>query len=95
MKNQKFIVRTDKAGVFYGEIKSRKGSEIVMNNVKRIWCWDGAATLSQLAVEGTKKPDNCKFTITVDEMTILGVIEIIPCTNIACESIEGVNEWKV
>lgn len=93
--NKKFIVRTEQAGVFYGEVKSRNGNEIVMNNVRRLWYWNGAATLSQLAVEGTKKPNNCKFTISVDEMTILGVIEIIPCTDTACESIEGVAEWKI
>ena len=95
MKNQKVIVRADRAGVFYGVIKERNGSEVVMTDVRRIWYWDGAASLSQLAVDGTAKPDNCKFTITVDEMTILGVIEIIPCTEKAIKSIEGVPTWKM
>ena len=95
MKKQKVIVRADRAGVFYGVIKERNGSEVVMNNVRRIWYWDGAASLSQLAVDGTSKPDKCKFTVTVDEMTILGVIEIIPCTEKAIKSIEGVSEWKM
>ena len=27
MSNQKYIIRTDKAGVFYGEITDRRGSE--------------------------------------------------------------------
>lgn len=95
MKNQKVIVRADRAGVFYGVIKERNGSEVVMNNVRRIWYWDGAASLSQLAVDGTSKPDNCKFTVTVEEMTILEVIEIIPCTEKAIKSIEGVPTWKI
>ena len=91
---KKVLVRADKAGVFFGEIKERNGSEIVMKNARRIWYWDGAASISQLAAEGTKKPNNCKFTVTVDEITILGVIEIIPCTDEAIKSIEGVKAWK-
>ena len=89
----KVIVRADRAGVFYGEIKERTGSEVVMTNVRRLWYWDGAASLSQLAVNGTVAPDNCKFTVVVPEMTILGVIEIIPCTDKAIASIEGVRTW--
>lgn len=94
MKEQNYIVRADKAGVFFGKIKERNGDEVTMTDVRRIWYWDGAASLSQLAVEGTKKPQNCKFTIYVPEMTILGVIEIIPCTDEAEASIKEVPEWR-
>ena len=94
MKEQNYIVRADRAGVFFGKIKERNGSEVTMTDVRRIWRWDGAASLSQLAVEGTKKPQNSKFTIYVPEMTILGVIEIIPCTDEAEASIKGVPEWR-
>lgn len=94
MKNKKVIIRADRAGVFYGEIKERNGSEVVMSNVRRLWYWDGAASLSQLAVNGTVRPNNCKFTVVVPEMTVLGVIEIIPCSDKAIASIEGVSEWK-
>ncbi len=90
----KVIVRADRAGVFYGEIKERNGSEVVMTNVRRLWYWDGAASLSQLATNGTTCARNCKFTVYVPEMTILGVIEIIPCTDKAIASIEGVEPWK-
>lgn len=90
-----YIVRADRAGVFAGNIKERNGSEVTMTNVRRIWYWDGAASLSQMAVEGVKKPQNCKFTITVPEMIILGVIEIIPCTDEAEKNIKGVPEWKM
>jgi hypothetical protein len=53
------LIRTKSAGVFAGYIKSRKntetGLEIVLTKVRRIWYWEGAASLSQLAVEGTCK----------------------------------------
>jgi len=90
-----YIVRADRAGVFAGNIKERNGGEVTMTNVRRIWYWDGAASLSQMAIEGVKKPQNCKFTVTVPEMIILGVIEIIPCTDEAEKNIKGVPEWKM
>jgi hypothetical protein len=94
METQKFIVRADRAGVFFGEIKERNGSEVTMTNVRRLWYWDGACSLSQLAVDGTSSLDDCKFTVTVPEMTILGVIEIIPCSDVAATSINSVKTWK-
>ena len=93
--SKKVIVRADRAGVFFGELKSKNGNEVEMKNVRRIWYWEGACSLSQLAVDGTSEPDNCKFTVVVPEMTILDIIEIIPCTQKAIESIEGVKEWKI
>ena len=88
-----YIIRAAKAGVFFGHIKERDGDEVAMTDVRRLWFWDGAASLSQLAVDGTKKPDKCKFTVTVPEMEILGVIEVIPCSDCATTSILGVPEW--
>lgn len=91
---EKYIVRGDRSGVFFGEIKARKGQEVVMTNVRRLWYWDGAASISQLAQEGTVAPENCKFSVTVDEILLLDVIEIDKCTEEAIKSINGVNEWK-
>ena len=65
-----------------------------MKYASRIWYWEGAASLSQLAKDGTSKPDDCKFTVFVDSITIFDVIEIIPCTDKAIKSIEEVKEWK-
>lgn len=92
---KKYIIRADRAGVFYGEIKERNGNEVTMTNVRRLWFWAGANSLSQLAVDGVAKPEECKFTVYVPEMTILGIIEIIPCTDKAIASIEGVKEWRI
>lgn len=95
MEQQYYIVRADRAGVFFGQIENRNGSEVTMRNVRRIWYWDGANSLSQLAVDGTKRPKECKFTVTVESMTIMGVIEIIPCTDDAVKSIQAVGEWRL
>nr|DAT68267.1 MAG TPA: hypothetical protein [Caudoviricetes sp.] len=95
MKNQQYIVRCDRSGVFYGEIESRDGQDVVMKNARCLWIWYGAASLLQLALEGVKQPKDCKFTVTVDSLEILDAIEIIPCTDAAVESIEAVEQWKV
>lgn len=95
MNNQKYIVRTDRAGVFFCEIESRNGSEAQLRHARRLWYWNGAASLSQLATEGVNRPYDCKFTVTVESCTVLGVIEIIPCTDKAVQSIENVEIWRV
>ena len=77
--NQKVIVRADRAGVFYGTIIRKDGDEVELKDCRRIWYWNGAASLSELALSGVKRTGN-KFSVTVDSITILGVIEIIPCT---------------
>lgn len=94
MDNRFYIVRADRAGVFFGHIKERVGSEVTMTDVRRLWYWSGACSLSQLAVDGVKNPGECKFTVIVPEMTILGVIEIIPANEVAVKSIEAVKPWK-
>ena len=87
------VVRTVNAGVFAGTISERDGDEIVLTDARRIWYWDGAASLSELAVRGVSKPESCKFPCAVPVIALLGVIEIIPATAAARESIEGVPEW--
>lgn len=67
---------------------------MTLHNARRIWYWSGAASLSQLAKDGTTDPSSCKFTVTVDSITILDAIEIIPCTDKAIQSIEDVEVWK-
>jgi len=95
MKNKKYvIVRTYTAGVFAGELVSRKGQEVVLENARRIWYWSGAASLSQLAMEGTSDPANCKFPCEVSRVELIQAIEIIDVTEKAKESIKAVSVWK-
>ena len=89
------IVRTYSAGVFAGYVEKREGKEITIRKVRRIWYWDGANSLSQLAVDGTLKPENCKFACEVDTIIVTEAIEIIPCTEKARKSIMEVEEWKL
>lgn len=87
------IVRTYSAGVFAGYLKSRNGQEVVLLNARRLWQWYGAASLSQLAVDGVSKPDQCRFPCEVEQVNLLEAIEILPCTQKAQDSIAGVPIW--
>lgn len=88
------IVRANGAGVFFGEIKEKDGDRVVMTNARRIWYWEGAASLSQLAQEGTSNPSGCKFPVSVDEVEVFNVLEILSVTDKAAKSIDAVKVWK-
>ncbi len=88
------IVRTYSAGVFAGYVKSRNGQEAEVLNARRLWRWSGAASLSQLAMEGTNDPDNCKFPCEVDRVVLTNVVELLDVTKKAETSIKGVKIWS-
>lgn len=93
-KSKYVIVRTYSAGVFAGELESRNGKEVVMTNARRLWYWDGAASLSQMATTGTSKPENCKFPVAVARVELTEAIEILDVTEAARKSIESVPVWQ-
>lgn len=90
---KKVIVRGDRSGVFFGTLVERKGREVFLSKCRRLWYWDGAASIHQLATDGPLVPDNCKFTIEVKEIGILDAIEILPCSEISIRRIESVKIW--
>lgn len=88
------IVRTYTAGVFSGYLESRNGQEVTLRKARRLWYWEGAASLSQLAQDGTSKPTKCKFPAEVDKAQLLQAIEILSVTDKAQKSINGVAVWQ-
>lgn len=88
------VVRTYSAGVFAGYLEKREGQEVILVDARRLWYWDGAASLSQLAEEGVSKPETCKFPKAVKRVLLLQAVEVLDGSEQARESIEGVKEWK-
>lgn len=88
------IVRTYSAGVFAGYLQSLKGKEAVVLQARRLWYWEGAASLSQLAQSGTSKPAECRFPEEVDRILLTEVIEVLNVTTRAQKSIAEVPVWK-
>jgi 5-formaminoimidazole-4-carboxamide-1-beta-D-ribofuranosyl 5'-monophosphate synthetase len=87
------LVRTYSAGVFVGYLKRRDGKEVELLRARRIWYWEGAASLSQLAQSGTSKPEKCKFPEPVDKIILTEAIEIITITQAAKIKIDEVDAW--
>jgi hypothetical protein len=88
------LVRGDRSGVFVGKLLEQNGREVTLGNCRRIWYWKGAASISQLAVDGTSKPSECKFPVAIKKMKVLDAIEIIEMTDKAVESINSVELWS-
>lgn len=97
--NEKVIIRSDRAGVFFGTLAEAEpcGDKytVQLTQCRRIWYWSGAASLSQMAAEGVKNPNQCKFSMTVDSITIMGCTEILPCTENAIANLTAVPTWRI
>ena len=89
------IIRTYSAGVHVGYLEKREGKECILRNTRRIHYWDGAASLSQMALNGVSKPKNCRFSVIIDKIELIECIEILYCTKEAQENIQGVFVWKI
>jgi hypothetical protein len=80
MEYQEYVViRTIHAGVHVGELAERRGTEVDLANARRIWSWKGAKTLHEIALHGVA--DGSRVSEPVPTITVLEVIEVIPCTD--------------
>lgn len=95
MIGKQVIVRANGAGVFFGTLKEKNETSVTLSNARKIHYWEGACAVEQLAVDGTTKPDNCRFTVWVDEVQIESVLQTISCTQKSIDSISSVEEWKL
>ena len=87
------MIRTYSAGVHFGEVVSKNGQNVVLKNARRIHYWACACSLSQLAMEGDKKLDECRIAMPVDEIELDQVIEVTPMTENAIKNLTSV-VWK-
>lgn len=89
------VIRCDRAGVFAGTVEEMDGQTVRVTNVRKLWRWYGATETLQIALEGVKRPNDCRFTVSVDEIILTDAIEVIPATEDAKASIDGVKVWKI
>ena len=77
------IVRTFSAGVHIGNLISENGTRVELANARRLWKWNGAFTLNEVASLGINRKESriCKI---VPKIILTEAIEIIPI-------IKGVN----
>jgi len=85
------IVRTYSAGVHFGYLVQREGKEVTLTRSRRIWRWQGAWTLSEIAANGL---DSARSRIAAPvDIVLTEAIEIIDVSPEAVATIDA-SEWK-
>lgn len=85
------VIRTYSAGVHIGYLKKQEGQQVDLINSRRLWSWSGAASLSQVAIDGCASD---KFAVCLPKIKLTDAIEIIQCTEKAKKVLEALPEWK-
>lgn len=86
---RRVIVRTYSAGVHYGTLAACNGPEVTLADARRIWSWQGANTLHEIALRGVGR--GSKVSEPVSTITLTEAIEIIDC---APESVTSLDTAK-
>ena len=95
-KGKKVMIRSDRAGVFFGVLRKQlKGGKVILEDCYRVWYWDGAASISQLANTGSSKRANCKICPSVKLARIETVIETLIMTDTAYKNLSEGVLWTV
>lgn len=89
------IVRTVYAGVHAGVLKSISADGIVeMTDSRRVHYWNGAASLSQMGIDGIGDKETSRVAMALEYVMIREWIEIIPCTKEAEADLRNFPVWK-
>jgi len=82
------ICRCESAGVHAGVLVSQVGDEAILKDSRRLWSWtaNGGIALSGVAIYGLA---GGKVDVMVPEIALTGVIETIPTTEVARDSIQS------
>lgn len=86
-KHQYVIIRSDRAGVFAGELAAKDGTEVTLNACRRLWHWKANSGVALSGVSQSGLASNCKVDTETNGHIISGVLEVIPCSDVAEASI--------
>ena len=89
---QTVIIRTCSAGVWFGTLAEKSGSEVILKNARRMWQWHckESISLSGVVVHGIDQ-DKSRIAPQVGSVW-LEAIEILPISGDASASIEGAKD---
>lgn len=94
MINKHVIVRSDKAGVFFGILKVKNKTELTLTKARKFYYFSGANTVEDLAITGALNKENCKMTVEVSEIIISDYCQILPCSKEAIKQNQSIPVWK-
>lgn len=83
------IIRADRSGIHAGVLVQRSGSDVVLRDSRRLWYWVAPQGVALSGVAQYGVAQTSKLDVVNPEMLISGVIEIIPCSQLAEESIRA------
>ena len=89
------IIRSDRFGIYFAEVKSQTEKTIVLQNARNIHYWNGAASVLQLATDPTNLRSNTRITMSVDTLSITDTVMVIPCTKVAEDFLKAFPVWKI
>ena len=89
MIGKKCIVRTESAGVWYGEVEEKDGKEVVVKTARRMWRWWAAESISLSAVALHGINEKKSEIAQAVPLVWLEAIELIPASETAIASIEA------
>lgn len=90
---QQCIIRTYSAGVHFGTVLERAGTEVLLSNSRRIHYWEGAFTLSAIALNGAG--EKTRLSESVPQILLTEAIEVIPCSKVASKWLTEKNSHEI
>ena len=83
------IARCYSAGVHAGVVESVDGENVILTDSRRLWSWKAKDGVALSGVAQTGVQSGCKIDVVNPEIYLTGVCELIPCSSVAKESIDG------
>lgn len=93
LANQTVIARIDRAGVFMGTLAHIDSDIVRLTNVRRIYYWQGALSVTDIASNGIKSGKVTK-PCDVVEFNRSGLVEINKCSDKAAKCITEIKPWS-
>lgn len=90
---KKVIARIDRAGVFHGILTAKDAETTTMSDVRRIYYWRGALSVTDMSVTGVAEGSKVTVPAKCVEFETAKVIELIECSAEASKSIESIKSW--
>ena len=91
--NKKIIARIERAGVFHGTLDYIDNEIIRLKDVRRIYYWNGALSVTDIAAKGIT---GGKVTVPVSTVEFMSdkIVELNECSDESTKSIEAIKPWK-
>lgn len=86
LTNRRVVIRTASAGVHFGTLVHKEGMEVHLKTARRLWSWNGALSLHEVAKNGIDLK-NSKVSEVLDDVVLTQAIEILPimkASNLPC-----------